>query len=196
MIQSATTQPDFGFDRMFRFDSVVSKQGTADSTSGKSSTRSDELTPEEQQQIQQLKQTDRKVRAHEQAHLAVGGDLVRGGPSYTYQVGPDKLRYAVAGEVSIDTSPASTPEKTIPKARHIRETALAPAEPSAQDRSVAAQASRLESRARVELDAQKRADAGTRPGLNAAQTDIRSYRAGGQVESESSRLGMQLDIFA
>ena len=120
------------------------------------SARSRELSAEQQRQVQELREIDRKVRAHEQAHIAAGGDLVRGGATYTYQVGPDDKRYAVGGEVSIDASPGKTPEETIPKAQHIRETALAPAEPSAQDRSVASAASRMEADAQLELLAKQR----------------------------------------
>lgn len=120
------------------------------------SARSRELSAEQQRQVQELREIDRKVRAHEQAHIAAGGDLVRGGATYTYQLGPDDKRYAVGGEVSIDASPGKTPEETIPKAQHIRETALAPAEPSAQDRSVASAASRMEADAQLELLAKQR----------------------------------------
>ena len=120
------------------------------------SARSRELSAEQQRQVQELREIDRKVRAHEQAHIAAGGDLVRGGATYTYQLGPDDKRYAVGGEVSIDASPGKTPEETIPKAQHIRETALAPAEPSAQDRSVASAASLMEADAQLELLAKQR----------------------------------------
>ena len=75
-------------------------------------------------------------KRQEQAHLSVGADLIRGGPSYSYQTGPDGKRYAVAGEVQIDTSEARQPEDTIPRAQHIRATALAPADPSSQDLSL------------------------------------------------------------
>ena len=109
------------------------------------------LSSEEQRQVRQLEQIDRRVRAHEQAHVAVGGDLVKGGATFTYTTGPDDKRYAVAGEVSIDTSPGRTPKETIPKAQHIRETALAPADPSPQDRSVAAKATKMEGDARREV---------------------------------------------
>ncbi|KAB2927650.1 MAG: hypothetical protein F9K30_03230 [Dechloromonas sp.] len=112
--------------------------------------RAGELTPEQQRQVDALKQTDRKVRSHEQAHMAAGAGLVRGS-SYEYQTGPDKKRYAVAGEVSIDTSPGRTPEETIVKAQQIRAAALAPADPSTQDRRVAAAASQMEMQARQEL---------------------------------------------
>lgn len=113
------------------------------------------LTPEQQRQVQQLRETDRKVRAHEQAHVSVGADLVRGGATFTYQTGPDDRRYAVSGEVSIDASPGRTPEETIPKAQHIRATALAPADPSAQDLSVAEKAGAMEASARIELVTQQ-----------------------------------------
>ncbi|PKO86765.1 MAG: hypothetical protein CVU18_13300 [Betaproteobacteria bacterium HGW-Betaproteobacteria-12] len=112
--------------------------------------RGGELTPEQQRQVDALKQTDRKVRSHEQAHMAAGAGLVRGS-SYAYQAGPDNKRYAVAGEVSIDTSPGRTPEETIAKAQQIRAAALAPADPSTQDRRVAAAASQMEMQARQEM---------------------------------------------
>ena len=121
--------------------------------------RPQELTAEEQRRVRDLQAADRRVRTHEQAHIAVGGDLVKSGASFTYATGPDDKRYAVAGEVSIDTSPGRTPEETIPKAQHIRETALAPADPSPQDRSVAAAATQMEGKARGELSAQRQSEA-------------------------------------
>ncbi len=126
MIQSTASSyssADYAIGSRARFDAQASQQpGSAFSArrSGSSASgQSSELSPEEQQQVQQLKQIDRKVRAHEQAHLAVGADLVRGGPTYSYTRGPDNKLYAVAGEVSIDTTPGRTPEETIPKAQHI-----------------------------------------------------------------------------
>ena len=82
--------------------------------------------------------------------------LVRGGASFSYTTGPDDRRYAVGGEVSIDASSASTPQETIVKARQIRAAALAPAQPSAQDQSVAASAARMENEALLEIAAQQR----------------------------------------
>ena len=114
------------------------------------------LTPEEQAVVAELRQTDRQVRAHEQAHLAAAGGLARG-VSFTYVTGPDGQQYAVGGEVSIDTSPVGgDPEGTIRKAQQIRTAANAPANPSSQDRQVAAQASQMEQAARVELAQQER----------------------------------------
>lgn len=110
-----------------------------------------ELTDEEKQQVQKLEARDREVRAHEMAHKAAGGQYVRGG-NYEYQTGPDGKRYAVGGEVSIDTSAVSgDPEATVRKMQVVRKAALAPAQPSAQDRAVAAHASQKEVQARAEI---------------------------------------------
>ena len=102
-------------------------------------------------QLRELKARDREVRAHEQAHQAVGGQYA-GAVSYTYQRGPDGNQYAVGGEVSIDIAPVEgDPQATIEKMRKVRAAALAPAEPSGQDRAVAAQAMQLMLQAQVEL---------------------------------------------
>ncbi|PKO59442.1 MAG: hypothetical protein CVU19_13935 [Betaproteobacteria bacterium HGW-Betaproteobacteria-13] len=116
------------------------------------------LSEADQQALTQLEARDKQVRAHEQAHVSAGGELITSRASFTYQVGPDSKRYAVAGEVSIDTSPGSTPEETLERAARIRAAALAPADPSAQDRQVAAQADRMATEARQELNAQDNAE--------------------------------------
>lgn len=109
------------------------------------------LTEQERQQVRELAARDREVRAHEQAHANVGGRYA-GSPTYSYQRGPDGRQYAVGGEVSIDISPVpGDPQATIEKARIVRRAALAPAQPSSQDRAVAAEATALEQRARAEL---------------------------------------------
>ncbi len=62
----------------------------------------------------------------------------------------------MGGEVSIDASPvAGDPEATVRKAQTIKRAALAPSDPSAQDRQVAAQAAQLENQARQEVKAEK-----------------------------------------
>jgi hypothetical protein len=111
-----------------------------------------ELTPEEQKRVEELKKIDAKVRAHEMAHIAAGGGLVRGGASYNYEIGPDGKQYAVGGEVKIDMSAnPDDPEGTIQKMQQVRRAALAPADPSPQDRSVAQQATNIESQMRAKL---------------------------------------------
>lgn len=111
-----------------------------------------QLTEEEQKQVEELKARDREVKTHEQAHIAAGGSYVRGGASYDYQTGPDGKKYAVGGNVSIDTSAVEgDPQATINKAQIIIKAALAPAEPSSQDKAVANQARQMMSNARKEL---------------------------------------------
>jgi SprA family protein len=118
-----------------------------------------ELNQQEVNQLRELRQRDREVRAHEQAHAAVAGSLAKGGPSFSYQRGADGQLYAIGGEVQIDTSAvADDPEATAEKARQVRRAALAPAQPSQQDRSVAAAASAIEAQARVEIAQQKTED--------------------------------------
>lgn len=98
------------------------------------------LTEEERAQVKKLAARDREVRAHESAHQAVGGPYT-GAASFTFQQGPDGRRYAVGGEVPIDVSAVpGDPDATIRKLRTVRRAALAPAEPSAQDRSIASSA--------------------------------------------------------
>lgn len=132
----------------------------------------------EQKQLQELKARDQEVRTHEQAHMAAGGQYA-GGVSYEYQQGPDGRRYAVGGEVSIDTSAEKDPEATIAKMRQVRSAALAPAEPSPQDRSVAAAAAQAEGEARQELREEQQASAAE--GANGGQSG-----QGGEGESDSA----------
>lgn len=106
--------------------------------------------------ISQLRARDREVRLHEAAHASVGGKYA-GSPSLDFTRGPDGVSYASGGEVSISVSEvAGNPQSTIEKARVIKAAALAPAEPSAQDRRVAAQASQLEVEAREDIQVQER----------------------------------------
>jgi hypothetical protein len=115
------------------------------------------LAPEEEKQVRELEERDREVRRHEQAHKAAAGELASGGPKFEYEAGPDGKRYAVGGEVSIDTSPVpGDPRATIQKMQQVRRAALAPGEPSSQDRAVAARAGAAERQARAELAEQRK----------------------------------------
>lgn len=101
--------------------------------------------------ISDLKMRDAEVIAHERAHASVGGQHT-GSPSYSYKTGPDGVKYAVSGEVSIDTSRVpGDPQATLQKAQQIKAAALAPAEPSGQDRKVAAKAQQMATQARAEI---------------------------------------------
>jgi len=126
---------------------------------------------QEKKVVEELKARDREVRAHEQAHVAAAGGLAQGGPTYSYQYGPDGRAYAVGGEVNIDTSPGRTPEETIDKARQIRASALAPSDPSDQDRAVAAAAAQLEAQARQELTQQQAEESGQTTAPTQVATD-------------------------
>jgi beta-lactam-binding protein with PASTA domain len=114
------------------------------------------LMPEQQLELRELQQTDRKVRAHEMAHIAASGGLASKGATFSYRTGPDGQRYAVGGEVSIDTSAGRTPEETLDKAARIKAAALAPADPSPQDRKVAAMADRMTMQALTEIATRER----------------------------------------
>ncbi len=108
----------------------------------------------EQQEIRALAARDREVRAHEQAHAAVGGAYA-GHPHYQFTQGPNGVRYAHSGHVNIDVSPvAGDPAATLSKMQTVAKAALAPAQPSAADRAVAAKANTQAAQARAELAAQ------------------------------------------
>lgn len=108
-------------------------------------------TEDELQIIESLKLRDLEVIAHERAHATVGGQHT-GAPSYNFETGPDGVKYAVSGEVSIDTSPVpGDPQATLQKAQQIKAAALAPTEPSSQDMKVARKAEEMASVARSEL---------------------------------------------
>ena len=132
--------------------------GICNSCGDKSTKAKNELSEEEQAQVKELKERDAEVRAHEAAHAATGGSFA-GSPSYEYQVGPDGKRYAIGGEVKIDTAPIEgDPQATIQKLQQVQAAALAPAEPSDQDRKVAQAAAAALREAQAELAAQSRAE--------------------------------------
>lgn len=130
-----------------------SSGGDDDGTRAAAAARADnpqELTPEEEKKVRELQQRDREVRAHEQAHKTVGG-IYAGNPTYKTVRGPDGRSYAVSGEVKIDTSPVpNNPEATIRKMEQVKRAALAPTNPSAQDRRVASEAEAKIQKARQE----------------------------------------------
>jgi len=137
------------------------------------------LTPAQQQQVQELKARDQKVHQHEQAHLAAAGGIATSGANYSYQLGPDGKRYAVGGEVVIDTSPGSTPQQTVARARQIQQAALAPADPSPADRSVAATAARMAAAAQ-----------------QAEQSQIRTQKTSEATSEPNATIGSQVDTYA
>lgn len=127
--------------------------GEETDSSKKAGIESDEskLSDAEQRKIDELSKRDQKVRAHEQAHLSAAGGLARSGASLKYERGPDGKQYAVGGEVNLSAQDAPTPEEDLRIARQLERAALAPAEPSSQDRKVAEQARRKAVQAQREL---------------------------------------------
>ncbi|MCP5197204.1 MAG: hypothetical protein H6974_10520 [Gammaproteobacteria bacterium] len=141
-----------GKDKTNDQDEINNQVAQATSANAKNSLTEAELT-----MVRELKLRDQKVRQHEMAHLVASGGLAQGGPHYTYQRGPDGQNYAVGGHVNLDISPGRTPEETLRKAQIISAAATAPADPSGQDRSIAARASQMAMKARMELAQQQQA---------------------------------------
>ncbi len=169
-----------------------SEAGAAEASEKRSLT-GEELTDEQRQEVERLKERDREVRAHEQAHVAAGGQYVGGGVQFEYETGPNGRRYAVGGEVSIDSSPVSgDPQKTIQKAQQIRRAAMAPAEPSGADHRAAASASQMEAKARQEV-IEERMDGGdsSDDATEAAIGDV--LDEGMDVEAETPSSGTDSD---
>ncbi len=134
------------------------------------------LTEAEQRQVEKLKARDREVKAHERAHAVAGGSNA-GSPSYTFTTGPDGKQYAVGGEVSIDVSPVpGNPQATIRKMEQVKRAALAPSNPSGQDRRVASQAEGQIIAARQEIAAEKREE-------QAKQAEKRTEREAGETDA-------------
>lgn len=159
----------------------VAIQTTQANTSGadKKAAQKEQLV-KDQAKISALSARDREVRAHEQAHAAVGGQYA-GAPTYEFVKGPDGVNYAVGGEVSINTGSVTNDPA---KAQQIRAAANAPADPSGQDRSVAAAAVKLEADARTELNAQKNAEVQQKEKLAEEQTKTQKSEEAKKNERE------------
>lgn len=90
-----------------------------------------------------LKETDAEVKAHEQAHKSATGGLRTSVANYETEKGPDGREYAVAGEVGISFTEGTDAKKNLENAQTLKRAALAPSEPSAQDRAIAQKADSL-----------------------------------------------------
>ena len=110
-----------------------------------------ELTQQEQQEVMELKNTDAKVKAHEHAHKAAAAGLKTTGPNYEYETGPDGKKYAVAGDVNVSYAKSSDPEVNLQNAQKLKAAALAPTDPSSQDRKVAQKADQEIAEAKREI---------------------------------------------
>ncbi|NOQ94037.1 MAG: hypothetical protein GQ547_05290 [Methylophaga sp.] len=172
-IHATTASPPLGTTPTIRVNSIANNN---DETV--------ELSEQDLQQIQELKSRDQLVRAHESAHIAAGSGITRGGANFSFQRGPDGVQYAIGGEVKIDASKvAGDPEATLQKAEQIQAAALAPTQPSTQDRNVAAKAAQMAVEARAEINQQATS-------TETSQTTIISF-----VEKEAEELtGNLLDL--
>lgn len=168
----------FALARSRRGDAAARAAAARDEVSGAADAADDKksagasgkpLTPDQQQQVSDLRQRDAEVRQHEAAHQAAGGAHA-GGASYTYQRGPDGKNYAIGGEVQVDVSRASTPEATISKMEQVKAAALAPAEPSPQDQRVASLADAIKAQAQQELRQQSQEQGGGKGGESGGET--------------------------
>ncbi len=173
------------------------KTGEPGASAGATPSASDELTVEEQDQQRELEKRDQEVRRHEQAHAAAAGAHTRGGPSFEFETGPDGKQYAVAGEVQIDTTPVrNDPQATVTKMQQVRRAALAPANPSAQDRAVAANAASEEQKARAEL-VEKRQDSRSGNLIESPVTKGRESKTDGRIPtSDLAAFGALVDLLA
>ena len=141
----------------------------------------DGLTEAERQEVQELQRREQEVRQHEQAHATTGGQYT-GQPSYTYRMGPDGKLYATGGEVKIDVAAVpNNPRATIRKMEQVKRAALAPSQPSAADRQVAAEAQTKLIRAKTELQEQEREE-------QIAQAEKREEREVQQSKGAASEL--------
>jgi hypothetical protein len=101
--------------------------------------------------------------------------------SYSYQRGPDGAQYAIGGEVSIDTSKvAGDPNATLQKAQQIQAAALAPTQPSSQDRTVAARAAKMAIEAKAEISQQ--VNSNNESPSNQSSTDDASRSLGNTID--------------
>jgi hypothetical protein len=187
---AASAVPDFGFSRAFGRIPLAASAAEASSPEAGASA----LSTAEQRQIDELRTIDRRVRAHEMAHINSGDGVVRGGAAFTYSNGPDGRKYAVGGEVPIDTSPGRTPEQTLAKARAIERAALAPADPSPQDRRIAARAVVMAAEAQRNLNL-KSEDAPFEPVSARLAAFYRSVDQAG-ADGDGARVGGRLSVAA
>ncbi len=115
-----------------------------------------------------LRAANRRVKGHEQTHLAIAGAFAESAPQYTHTVGPDGQLYAVAGSVKVDVAPVpGNPEATLRKAKALMRAALGPGSPSAADLRIAAEAYRLAAWAQREMKSGRDTAPGSQVSLTA-----------------------------
>lgn len=150
---------------------AVNRNKTADKTVASNEPVVDKVTlsgkgeddPQVKAVAEKMKAVEEKVKAHEAAHKAAGGNLA-GPATFSYTQGPDGRSYITGGEVQINISGGKTPEETISRMQQVIRAALAPADPSGQDRAVAAQAASQIARAQQQKMQEDDPSATQKPG--------------------------------
>lgn len=122
----------------------------AESNKREAKRKEDKAEDRKDSQVRELEQIQQEVIAHEAAHQAAAGEF-GGGVSYSYTQGPDGQSYITGGEVPIRFKEGATPEETLRNMQKVQAAANAPADPSGQDRQVAAKAAALATKARGEI---------------------------------------------
>lgn len=165
-----------------RSDAASKKENTSLSTEKdtKENKTRNELSPQEQKMLTELKTRDAEVRQHEAAHKAGGAPT--GAASYTYQKGPDGQMYAIGGEVSVSMKSGSTPEETIANAQAVIASAMAPANPSPQDHAVASSARVMMMKAEQEKAKERYEEA---MGLNAYKNEAEQKDAESKIDLQA-----------
>lgn len=163
------------------------RESAGDGRQGQTVASDKELTDEEKKQVEELKQRDQEVRQHEAAHQSAAGDLAVGGPHYTYETGPDGKQYATGGEVKIAVGSGDTPEEKLKNAQQAARAALAPAEPSGQDRAVAAEAQQTAMEAQQEMNGGSVHAADDSSGETASDTAATETKSGDDADTPLTR---------
>ncbi len=147
-----------------------------------------QLDKEEQKEVEELKKRDAKVRQHEQAHLAAAGHLASGGARFEYETGPDGRQYATGGHVSVSVGGGDTPEERYRNATQAERAALAPAEPSPQDRKVAAEARQVATEAQQDMTEERAEEANAmQESAGRGETTAQAEQAGTQSSEAPQR---------
>ncbi|HPN38353.1 MAG TPA: putative metalloprotease CJM1_0395 family protein [Melioribacteraceae bacterium] len=159
-----------------------------------------ELDEKDKAELERLKQRDKEVRNHEEAHKRAAAGLLSVGPTYEYKVGPDGKKYAVSGDVQIDIAEVKgNPEATLKKAQQIKRAALAPEEPSVQDKKIATKATEMELKAKRELNNVDSDDnnilAEMTAELKTELKDIITYDSKGNVITDAELNSADVDVF-
>lgn len=154
------------------------------------------LTQAQQSEVRKLQSRNRDVVAHEEAHKSVGGSLA-GAISYTYERGPNGKRYAVGGDVPIQISQdPNNPQNTIARMRQVIAAALAPVDPSAQDRAVAARATQIMVSAQRSLLVQSKSANSGDSGAAASGTGSKKVGSGSTSHSQSSSAASPAKLYS